>query len=194
MYNLVFRPLGCDGGLRLALRHGGRPLGGIAVSRSEGEREFAKQDLDLLVSLEPYFSHAFDPPLGPAPLTESDADEDQGLIVADREGRIRYLSQQARLLLFYATNEDLAPGKLRAGKQELPPRIAQLARSLVEVFEGVAPATPPTYCQTKQLGRVRVSRVLAQGPRRPGHRSLRSGSTGASRYPFDSCAEWTSCR
>lgn len=152
MYNEVFRPLGYDGGLRLAVRDRGRPLCGIAISRGEDEHEFAKQDLDLLISLEPYFSHAFDLPLAPSPLTESDADEDQGLIVADREGRIRYLSRQARVLLFYATNEDVAPGKLQAGKQELPPRIAQLARSLVDVFEGDPPASPPTYCQKNNWG------------------------------------------
>jgi DNA-binding CsgD family transcriptional regulator len=169
MYNQVFRPLGCDGGLRLALRHGGRPLGGIAVSRSEGEREFAKDDLDLLVSLEPYFSHAFKPPSAAPPLAESDADEDQGLIIADRDGRIRHLSQQARVLLFYATNEDVAPGKLHAGKQELPPRIAQLARSLVEVFEGDAPATPPTYCQRNNWGEFvfRAYWLNGQGARSP---------------------------
>jgi DNA-binding CsgD family transcriptional regulator len=169
MYNRVFRPLGCDGGLRLALRHGGRPLGGIAVSRSEGEREFTKQDLNLLVSLEPYFSHAFDLPLGPAPLVESDADEDQGLIVADRDGRIRYLSRQARALLFYATNEDIAPGKIRAGKQELPQRIARLARSLVEVFEGGAPTSPPTYRQQNNWGELvfRAYWLQGQGARSP---------------------------
>ena len=169
MYNLVFRPLGCDGGLRLAVRDRGRPLCGIAVSRSEGEREFAKNDLDLLVSLEPYFSHAFKPPFGAPPLAESDADEDQGLIIADRDGRIRHLSQQARVLLFYATNEDVAPGKLHAGKQELPPRIAQLARSLVEVFEGNAPATPPTYCQRNNWGEFvfRAYWLNGQGARSP---------------------------
>jgi DNA-binding CsgD family transcriptional regulator len=169
MYNLVFRPLGCDGGLRLALRDRGRPLGGIAVSRSEGEREFTKQDLDLLVSLEPYFSHAFDLPLDPAPLVESDADEDQGLIIAERDGRIRYLSRQARVLLFYATNEDVAPGKIRSGKQELPPRIAQLARSLVDVFEDDAPATPPIYCQQNSWGEFvfRAYWLKGQGARSP---------------------------
>ena len=79
------------------------------------------------------------------------------------------MSQQARVLLFYATNEDVAPGKLRAGKQELPPRIAQLARSLVEVFEGDAPATPPTYCQQNNWGEFvfRAYWLKGQGARSP---------------------------
>jgi DNA-binding CsgD family transcriptional regulator len=142
MYNEVFRPLRCDGGLRLAVRDRGRPLGGIAISRSEGEREFTRQDLDLLVSLEPYLAHAFDPPNGPPPLVESDAEQDEGLIVVERDGRIRHVSHQARALSFYATNEDVAPGKIGAGKQELPPRVAQLVQSLVDVFEGESQAVP----------------------------------------------------
>jgi DNA-binding CsgD family transcriptional regulator len=155
MYNLVFRPLGCDGGLRLAVRNRGRPLGGIAVSRSEGEQEFTRPELDLLVSLEPYFSHAFAPPHSRMAMIESDDDEDQGLIIAERDGRIRHVSQQARVLLYHATNEDVAPGKIRAGKQELPPRIAQLIRTLVEVFEDEAPdapAAPPVHFHENRWG------------------------------------------
>ena len=169
MYNLIFRPLGCDGGLRLAVRDRGRPVAGIAISRSEGEREFAKGDLDLLVSLEPYFSHAFETPPGPSPLAESEADEDQGLVIADRDGRIKYMSQQARVLLFYATNEDVAPGKLRTGKQELPPPIAQLARSLTQVFESDAPAAPPVHCQQNSWGEFvfRAHWLKGQGARSP---------------------------
>ncbi|HEY7458334.1 MAG TPA: helix-turn-helix transcriptional regulator [Xanthobacteraceae bacterium] len=169
MYNEVFRPLGCDGGLRLAVRDGGRPLGGVAVSRSEGEREFTREDLDLLVSFEPYFAHAFDPPSGPVAMVESDADEDEGLIVAERDGRIRHISQQARVLLFYSTNEDVAPGRIHAGKQELPPRIAQLVHSFAEVFEGNASVAPPVSSHQNSWGEFvfRAYWLNGQGARTP---------------------------
>ncbi len=146
IYNLIFRPLGYDGGLRLAVRDRGRPLGGIAISRSAGEPEFAARDLDLLVALEPYFAHAFRQGEGHAPFIESDAEEDQGLIIADRDGRVRHLSPRARALLFYATHDEVAPGRLRpAEKLALPPPVARLARMLARTFEGKAPARPPVH-------------------------------------------------
>jgi DNA-binding CsgD family transcriptional regulator len=152
MYNLVFRPLGCDGGLRLALRDRGRPLGGIAVSRSEGEHEFTPRELALLTSLESYFSHAFVPATNKHLLVDGDDDEDQGILVTDCDGRIKYLSQQARVLLFYATNQEVAPGKIRSGKQDLSPPIARLARLLTQTFGRQGSSAPPVHYQQNGWG------------------------------------------
>ena len=154
LYNLIFRPLGYDGsGLRLAVRDRGRPLFGVVISRGVGDAEFAASDLDLLVALEPYLAHAYVSSPSVAPLVESDAEEDQGLVITDREGRMRYLSPQARVLLFYATHDEVAPGKLRADRKvELPPPVVRLACMMAQVFEGKAPPAPPVHCHENGWG------------------------------------------
>ena len=146
IYNLIFRSLGYCDGLRLAVRDRGRPLVGVLVSRSAGESEFAPRDLDLLVTIEPYLAHAFERSLSRSPLVESDAEEDEGLVIADRNGRVRYLSPHARVLLFYATHPEIAPGKLRpAEKPTVPAPVTRLVQRLVQVFEGDARAAPPVH-------------------------------------------------
>lgn len=153
IYNLIFRSFAYSHGLRVAVRDRGRPLVGVLVSRSPGDPEFTPRDLDLLVALEPYFAHAFERSLGRSPSVESDAEEDHGLVIADRDGRVRYLSPQARILLFYATHDEIGPGKLRlTEKPALPPAVARLARMLAETFEGKAPLAPPAHHHKNSWG------------------------------------------
>lgn len=153
MYNLIIRPLGYDHSLRLAVRDRGRPVGMVVLSRQAGEPEFTAHDLDLLVALEPHLAHAFASTPGRPPLVNSDAQEDEGLIITDRDGRMRYLSPHARTLLLYATNDEIAPGKFRpAGKLALPPPVAQLARTLADVFAGHSPRAPPVHCHENNWG------------------------------------------
>jgi DNA-binding CsgD family transcriptional regulator len=146
LYNLILRPMDYHDAIQLAVRDRGRPVGVVKISRGVGAPEFTARELDLLAALEPYLAHAFAGSPGAMPLIESDAEEDQGLIIADRNGRVRHLSPQARALLIYATCDEIAPGKARArGKLELPPPVAQLARTLAQVFDGQVPATPPVH-------------------------------------------------
>ena len=153
-YNLILRPLGYCGGLRVAVRDGQRPLAMIAISRDIGTPEFNARDLDLLIALEPYFAHAFQGDAGGAPYVESDAEEDQGLIVADREGRLLYLSRSASVLLFYATHPEVRPGTLRLRERPvLPPPVARLARMLAQTFERQAPSLPPVHRHENAWGR-----------------------------------------
>ena len=107
----------------------------------------------------------------PAPLVESDADEDQGLIVADRDGRIRYLSRQARALLFlryergHCARQAACRGQAGVAARGSPGSPASLA----QVFEGDAPATPPTYRQQNNWGELvfRAYWLKGQGARSP---------------------------
>jgi hypothetical protein len=96
LYNLIFRPLGYHGdSLRLAVRDQGRPLLGVVLSRSAEDPAFTARDLALLVALEPFLSHAFATNASAdMPLIDSDADEDQGLVITDREGRVLYRAIQ----------------------------------------------------------------------------------------------------
>lgn len=146
LYNLILRPMDYHDAIQLAVRDRGRPVGVVKISRGVRTPEFTARELDLLAVLEPYLAHAFAGSSSAMPLVESDAEEDQGLIIADRDGRVRHLSPQARALLFYATSDEIAPGKIRASaKRELPAPVAQLARTLARVFEGPATATPPVH-------------------------------------------------
>lgn len=153
MYNLILRPIDYCDGLQLAVRERGCPLGVIKISRGAGAPEFAQRDLDLLVELEPYLAHAFARSSEGAPLVDSDADEDEGLIVTDRDGRLRHLSAQARLLLFYATQSESGCGRLRRiGTIELPPGVARLAPKLARTFRGKGPSTPPVHVHENAWG------------------------------------------
>jgi DNA-binding CsgD family transcriptional regulator len=153
MYNLIIRPLGYENSLRLAVRERGRPVGVVVISRRAGEPEFAPHHLGLLVALEPYLAHAFTGVGNAVPLVDSDADEDEGLIMTDRNGRVHHLSLHARTLLFYATHDEIAPGKLRPPRKlELPPPVSQLARMLADVFEGRAPPAPPFHHHKNRWG------------------------------------------
>jgi len=146
LYNLILRPVDYCDAVQVAVRECERPLGVVKISRDAGAPEFTTRDLDFLVALEPHLAHAFASLPRVAPLVESDAEENQGLIITDREGRMRYLSPQARVLLFYATHAKIAPGKLRSAvKLRLPPAVARLARMLGKSFEGRAATMPPVH-------------------------------------------------
>jgi DNA-binding CsgD family transcriptional regulator len=143
LYNLIRRPLGYASGIQLAVRDRGRPLGAVVMSRDGNAPEFSARDIDLLVALEPYLAQAFSRSATAMPLVESEAEEDHGLIITDCEGRIRHMSRQARVLLFYATHGQIAPGMPgTAHKLSLPPAIARLARTLAQVFEDKAVPPP----------------------------------------------------
>ena len=146
LYNVILRPMDYHDAIQLAVCDRGRPVGVVKISRGVGAPEFTARELDLLAALEPYLAHAFSGSSSSLPLIESDAEEDQGLIIADRNGRVRHLSPQARTLLVYATHDEIAPRKVRASdKLKLPAPVAQLARTLAQAFEGQAPATPPVH-------------------------------------------------
>lgn len=154
LYNLILRPVDYFDGLQVAVRDRERPLGVVKISRDPGAPEFTRRDLNVLVALESHLAHAFMSPANMAPLVDSDAEENQGLIITDRSGCIRYLSPQARVLLFYATYPRIAPGKLRSQVNlALPPAVARLARLLAQTFDGKPPAVPPVHHHENAWGR-----------------------------------------
>jgi DNA-binding CsgD family transcriptional regulator len=153
IYNLIFRSLGYCDGIRLAVRDGARPLVGIIISRGPGEAEFTPKDLVCLTALERYFAHAFDGSSNDAPLVESDAEEDQGLAIADRDGNLLHLSPHARVLLFYATHNEIAPGRLRVTPTpELPSPVLRTIHRLFDIFEGRPVPSPPIHRHKNDWG------------------------------------------
>jgi DNA-binding CsgD family transcriptional regulator len=150
MYNLILRPIDYCDGLQLAVRERGCPLGVVKVSRGAGAPEFAQRDLDLLIALEPYLAHAFVSSHEATCFVDSDADEDEGLIITDRDGRLRHLSAQARILLFYAAQSEA--GWATRGASELPTKVTRLARNLAQTFQGKTPSSPPVHVHENAWG------------------------------------------
>jgi DNA-binding CsgD family transcriptional regulator len=154
LHNLIRRPLGYYSGVQVLVRDRGRPLAAVVISRDAGGPDFAPRELDLLVALEPHLAHALARPPSAALLVESNAEGDQGLAITGRDGRLQYLSPQARVLLFYATHPKIVPGEHRHNEEPaLPLPVARLARKLAQTYEGKAPPTPPVHFHENCWGR-----------------------------------------
>lgn len=144
LHNLVFRPLGYDGMIRLAFWDHSRPLGGLMLSRSPGERPFDTQEKRRLGALQEFFAHALsDRGHSDVQMVESGKG---GLIIANTVGEVVYISAEARRLLFLATHPSLASGRPEA---VLPAPIVRVCENLGRIFLGdPSVAAPPTYyCQ-----------------------------------------------
>ena len=147
-YNLIMRPLGYDGFLRLTVREPGRRLGlgSLTVHRSPGEAQFTAADRRRLAALEPFVAHA---------LSHNGEDDEHlvdsgknGLIVADSEGTPIYFSCEGRRLLFLATHPRYAPDAVERGAMVLPPALVQICRGLAEVFcDGASTTAPAHHCR-----------------------------------------------
>ena len=150
--NLVARPARYDDFIQLVARDGGEPRGLVCLPRTYGDRAFSDEELRRLAAIEPFLAHGFVKSGIAFPSAESDADEDSGLIVADRHGRILHLSAQARVLLFYFSNAALNPGKVVPPTAALPAPVVQICRNLNDVFEGKPAPAPPVHRHTNAHG------------------------------------------
>jgi DNA-binding CsgD family transcriptional regulator len=141
-YNLVQRPLGYDGHIRLVVRDGRHPRGAIILSRSLGERTFDADDRRRLGALETFFAYALAAKSpGEGPLVESDK---SGLIIADQTGKTLHSSALGRRLLFLATHPRIGPDAMVRRQIPLPPALIRLCRSLAGVLSGDARSPAPT--------------------------------------------------
>ena len=143
-YNLTERVVGYDNNfLRLVLRHGRRPVGGVRLWRSIGSGTWTPEEMRQLAALEPFFIHALTVhDGGETPLVESDA---IGLIVASPEGKPIHFSTEGRRLLFLATHPRNGPDTVFSPPESLPVRLVRLCRDLGRVFSADRSAAAPTY-------------------------------------------------
>jgi DNA-binding CsgD family transcriptional regulator len=138
LYNLLLRPLGYDGLLRITVRDGSKPLGLLGLFRGPKDPPFMAEDKRNLAALEPFIAHALTE-RSAAEMTLVDSGEN-GMIIADGDGKPVYFSSEGRRLLFLATQPQVIPGK--TGPAILPAAVGRICRNLTAVFAGdeVAPA------------------------------------------------------
>ena len=143
-YDSIYRPPQIDSFMRLIVREGGRgrPLGAVTMHRAPGDGPWTAEEKRSLGELEPFFAHAMTTRgKGDAPLAESGTN---GLIVADRAGKVISFSAEGGQLLFLAMNDRVAPGATFGRSIVLPPQVVKLCRDLSRIFAGDASASAPT--------------------------------------------------
>ena len=143
-YNLIYRTTGIDLFLRLIVREGGRgrPLGVVTMHRALGEARWTTEEKRKLGELEPFLAHAMTTRGKGDPLVESGRN---GLVVADRAGKVVSFSAQGGQLLFLATHDRVASSNTPGPSIILPPQVVKLCRDLSRIFADDPTASAPTY-------------------------------------------------
>jgi DNA-binding CsgD family transcriptional regulator len=143
-YNLIYRTTGIDLFLRLIVREGGRgrPLGVVTMHRALGEDRWTPEEKRKLGELEPFFAHAMTTRGKVDALVESGRN---GLVVADRAGKVISFSAQGGQLLFLAMHDRVASNNTLAPSIILPPQVVKLCRDLSRIFADDPTASAPTY-------------------------------------------------
>lgn len=142
-YNLILRHMGYHETRHLFVREGERALGVLASWRGPKEPPFSEADERALLRLQPFIAHALTAAKTlDAPLVDSGESE---LIVASGEGRLIYLSRQARRLLTLAAHPHIGAGSTGPELAALPAAVVQICRNLVGIFVGEDSAGPPVY-------------------------------------------------
>lgn len=149
--NLVVRPTRYDDFIQLVVYDGSEPRGFVCMPRTYGDREYSDEELRRLAAVEPFLAHGFVKARVETGLTESDADIDTGLLIANREGKIVHLSAQARVLLYHLQNPATKPGRMKAATGVLPPALLQICQSLSEISAG-RDAPPPVHKHVNAAG------------------------------------------
>lgn len=144
LYNLIYRPLGYGFMIRLVFWDYTRPLGGLMLSRSSGERPFALEELRRLADLESFVAHALTNRSNKidAPLVDSGK---SGVMIVDPAGRVIYSSAEGRRLLFFATHPHIGPDAVDHRQAPLPATLVRLCKNLMRVFSGDPSAAIPAY-------------------------------------------------
>jgi DNA-binding CsgD family transcriptional regulator len=143
VFNLIMRPLGSHDFLRLIVRESGRARGAVQVVRTSKDPSFTTAERYALAGLQPFIAHALTAPKSlDVPLVDSGETE---LIVANREGKIIYLSRQARRLLMLAAHPRIGFGSKVPETALLPANVVQICRNLLGIFAGENSAGAPVY-------------------------------------------------
>ena len=131
--------------MRLIVREGGRgrPLGVVTMHRAPGEGRWTAEEKRKLGGLKSFLAHAMTTRgRGEAPLADSDRN---GLIVADRAGKVVSFSSEGGQLLFLAMHERVAPDATIGRSVVLPPPVVKLCRNLSRILADDPMASAPTY-------------------------------------------------
>jgi DNA-binding CsgD family transcriptional regulator len=135
MFNEILRQVNDHQRLFVAVREGGRGLGGMLLGRGQHDPPFTGDEAKRLELVVPHIAHAL-APRGNLDVELADTDE-EGLIVAGLDGKILHLSLQAERLLLLACYPQFSPAmRLRdAGQFVLPPPVVRICQNLVRAFK-----------------------------------------------------------
>ncbi len=150
-YHEVMSQLDFYWGLFMVVREHGRPLGALALHRTEHERRFDVQDAQHLDQIMPFIAHAFSTPGNPEHhWIDSD---DEGLVITDQQGRLISASAGGQHLLALSSSErPWAPAKQGAIPQ--PPDLLRiLCRRLADIRAGIQLSKAPNGTIQNAWGR-----------------------------------------
>lgn len=144
MYNLLWNPAGWHKAMFLKITdHRNRGLGALNLSRSASDPEFTRRDVFLLEAVGPFVAHALTTRAPADPFVDSD---DSGLVLADGNGRVQYVSRAASRLLkmvhYPAWSPQIAS---QMGDNVLPEEVVRLCRSLAWQREDHLLPAPPVW-------------------------------------------------
>lgn len=148
LYNLVYRRYDQHHFLIAPVLQEGKPVGMLGLYRPRLQKPFDSREQWLLVRLLPYVAHAL---RGGGKGIQYSEKGLLGMMVMDTQGKMLYLTNEAKSLLALACHPLLS---LDASSQEdaMLAKLAQLCRNLQGIFQGKH-AAPPSWCYTNGRGR-----------------------------------------
>ncbi|MDO9405825.1 MAG: helix-turn-helix transcriptional regulator [Polaromonas sp.] len=152
MYGEVMKPFDGRYVLYLVVRNiHGQPRGLLSMLRHPSDKAFSKSDHQKLLQLEPYLRHAFS--AAPQQGRAAESRDSQGMAVLSRGGALLFQDDQARRLLYLASQERLgAAGLFHLDAHGLTPELRRLQQRLVGIFDERA-ASPPVFECSNRWGR-----------------------------------------
>ncbi|TVQ86547.1 MAG: LuxR family transcriptional regulator [Chromatiaceae bacterium] len=157
LYRELLRHLQVQRALYLVVREGERPLGILALHRARGDPPFAADELRRVDRLAGVFRRALSA-VGPSAALRwlDPGAEGEGLILADADGTIHWLSANARRMLAMASCERLCPGmRCLQHLAQLSPPLRRLARAVADRGNDRADAAAPSWWHDNAWGRFR---------------------------------------
>jgi DNA-binding CsgD family transcriptional regulator len=144
-YNLIYRPSRTHWFMRLMVREGGRgrALGCVTLYRGPNDRPWSPEDKRRLARLESFFAQVLR-----TESTDGGALADsgkRGLIIADRTGKLVYLSKEGLHLLCLATHPYFTPDPDLDRQVILPPPLVRICRDIHRIFSDDPSPAAPVY-------------------------------------------------
>ncbi len=155
-YNEYLSPLDIHWQMHLVVRDGPDSRGVVMLHRGRREKPFSPVEARCLERLSAFLAYALEE--APDSVEEWVDGEAEGLLVADRQGRIVWQSPAARHLLFLANHDRVASSRHRAvDSSRLPRKVKSLCDRLEAVQAQKRVEEPPVLCMQNAWGRFRFA-------------------------------------
>ena len=157
-YRDVLLRLRAEHVLFCVIRDRDRPVGQLALYRSEARPAFCAADRHAISAVANYIAHGLDDASGVSRYASSDQNyrdtEHQAMLILGRDGALRHCSSGARRLLQFVTLDSVNRGTLAQQDSAIQSLMRELADHLVAVYRrGAAVDKPPGIVVTNRWGR-----------------------------------------